>query len=219
MKNRLPTLLLGSSGLMISAVAIFLLIASDPWRSQVYVVNESKLPGRIELDGVSFPVAAGEWETISFRTPAESYSAKGFIGDSMVFDTVMGEGAYMSLLGGDKFLLVEEWVYSSKDVSGEELVYELLEVPGIVRFSEKTSPEVYDFSEDAPPIIEVDNALSTVHAFDLRILNQEQLMSEYYEEIMRKGLDYDSLMEDLTVVPPQIDSTIIDNIEDAGEEE
>jgi hypothetical protein len=210
--NLPPTLFLAPIGLVLVVLSAYLFLFSDPWRSKVYVVNHSQQPGYLELDGERFLVAAGEWEEISFRTAKETFSAKGYIGDSIVFDTVMGVGAYVSLLGGNKFLLAEEWVYSNdlEDVDRNDLVYELLEMPGIAKFTDKVNPKVYDFDEEAPPTIDTENFSSDIHAFDLSILNEDQLMQEYYKGILESGLNYDSLMKELTVEPLEIDSTIIE---------
>lgn len=76
-------------------------------------MNRSNQEGRLELDGKSFTVAAGSWEHITmFRNPSDRYAARGFLGDSMVFDMEASEGMYIGLLGGDKVLSAQEIVYT-----------------------------------------------------------------------------------------------------------
>jgi hypothetical protein len=210
--NVWPTLVLAPTGIVLLVIACYLFFASDSWRSQLHVVNETNKPGYVELDGKRFAVAAESWEEITIRSPKEWFSARGFIGDSIVFDTVMGEGAYMSLLGGDKVLEVQEWIYSQNhdETENDDLFYAILQSPGIVKFSEKRMPKIYGFDESAPSSISVENASSDVHAYDLSILTQEQFMNVLIQEAVKLGLDLDSIEKELTVVPVDIDATIIE---------
>lgn len=195
-KLLLPTLLLGIPGLILLCVGIYLLVATSPMRANFFIANCTAKDGRVELEGHSYPVEVGSWEQIEFRTSAETFSVKGFVGDSLVFDTTMGYGSYIGTLGGDRYVSVDEWVYSRnlESVNMDDMISEILFSPGIFRFSEKLNPEIYGFDESAPDQIDVETTSGDVHAFDLSLITQEQVFKEYLSALAAGGIGYDSLM-------------------------
>jgi hypothetical protein len=151
-RNQLATFLLAPPGIILTISATYLFLTSEPWRSEIYVVNYTQQPGRLELDGQSYNVDAGRWEHISFRNSESIYSVRGFVGDSLVFEVNADEGIFLSLLGGRQVLSVEEIVYSRHhaDVNYNELIYKVLENPGLLKFSNTKTAQIFDFYETVP---------------------------------------------------------------------
>jgi hypothetical protein len=175
--NWLATAILAPTGVILTMLATYLFFTNDPWRSEVYVVNHSHLEGRLELDGKSFTVAAGTWEHITFRNPSDRYAARGFLGDSMVFDMKAGEGMYMGLLGGDKVLSVHEIVYSKHhdDINTSDLLFVVLDEPGLLRFSTTTNSNLFDFDETPPMTREASSYEGDEYIFKLTIHDKDDL--------------------------------------------
>jgi hypothetical protein len=179
--NITPTLVLAPSGIISILVAGYMIFFIPPLRCDVFVVNHAYITGRLELAGKSFEIAPGDWQEINFRNEAKRFSARGYLGDSLVFDTVMTEGSFLSLLSGNRYLRAEEWVYSQylDDFDLTQLFSGILETPGILRFSEDTDEKVYAFEEEPPSTIKVDRASSEIHAFELSMFdNSEQIREE-----------------------------------------
>lgn len=173
--NKLATALLAPTGVILTILAIYLFFTTDPWRSEVYVVNRSNQEGRLELDGKSFTVGAGSWEHITFRNPSDRYAARGLLGDSMVFDMEASEGMYIGLLGGDKVLSAQEIVYTKdlRDINLNDLLFVVLDKPGLLRFSTTTTSQIYDFDETPPMQKEVKGYGGDEYIFKLTIHDKE----------------------------------------------
>lgn len=195
------TFMFAVPGLILLLVGIFLFATGKPMSSYIYVANYSANDGKVEVAGTEYPIESASWKMIEVRSKEDSYGIKGYLGDSVVFDTTMGDGSYIANLSDDKIVVAEEVEYSSFSFGSapDDLAYELLMGPGIARFSESTISDLYDFDETAPQTMSVSSSSSRVRKFDLQLLSQEEMfkmmMDALGSEEGETGLD--SLMDAL----------------------
>lgn len=190
------TFLFGIPGLILIVIGIFLLSTGKPMRAYIFVTNYGDREGKIEVNGDSYEIAARSWEKLEIRTKEDDFTAKGYFGDSVLFDTTLGQGSYISSLGGDKVIIAEEVEYSASSLAkaSEDLGYEVLLGPGIARFSERIIDDLYDFDEEAPSTMSVSSLTSTVRKFDLQLTSQEALFKQFMDAIGSEGGNLDSLL-------------------------
>lgn len=203
------TVLLGIPGLIMLVVGIFLLATSTPMSAYFYVSNSSDKEGKVEIAGTTTAIPANSWKLVEVRSKEDSYGAKGWLGDSIVFDTTMGDGSYIGSLGGSKTVIAEEVEYSALSFGSgsDDLVYEMIVGAGIARFSESLISDLYDFDSDAPETMSVSSTTSTVRKFDLQLMSDAEMFQMMMEALGRESGEDDG-------------SSSLDSLFDAiGEEE
>jgi hypothetical protein len=168
-------------------------------RSHLHVANYSAKEGRVEIDGKTYPIASQSWQLVEIRTKEESFPIKGYLGDSLVFDTTMTGGSYIGNLGGDKVVIAEEVEYSATSLgsASEDLAYEMLMSPGIAKFSSLIVDDLYDFDEEAPNTMSVSSLTSTVRKFDLQLTSEADLFKQLLDALGDESGGLDSLMNNL----------------------
>ncbi len=170
------TVMFGVPGLILLVMGIFMFISMKPMSSNIYVSNYSPKEGKIVVDGNEHVIASGSWEKIEVRSKEENYSIKGYLGDSIVFDTTMGDGSWIGSLSDDKYPFAEEVEYSALSIGGsDDLVYEILMDPGVARFSTDVITDLYDFDNDSPSSMSVSSYSSKVRKFDLGLMTQAEM--------------------------------------------
>lgn len=192
------TVFLGIPGIILVITGIFLVATTKPMRAYIYLSNSTDKEGRVEVDGSTFTLAAESWKKIEVRSLADTFAIKGYAGDSLVFDTTMGEGSYIGNLGGSKAVIAEEVEYSAMSIgSGADLEFKILMTPGIEQFSTSLKSDIYDFDEAAPNSLKVSSYSSKVRKWDLQLKSQEALFQNYLDALGEEGMNFDSLMNAL----------------------
>ncbi len=193
-------IMFGAPGVILLLIGLYMMGSMKPESSEIYVANYTDKVGKIEVDGVSHEIASGSWEKIEVRSKEDSYAIKGYVGDSMVFDTTMGDGSWIGSLSDDRYVLAEEVVYagSSFNADSDSLAYEMLMNPGVARFSSDIIEELYDFDNKSPETMSVSSQFGTVHKFDLQLLTQADLLKMMMDAMGSEGMEEgDSLLEEV----------------------
>jgi hypothetical protein len=196
------TIMFAVPGLILLAIGVVMFMSIAPMRSHIYIANYSTKDGRLVVGDNEYTVASGSWEKFELRVKEESYPVKGFLGDSMVFDTTMMEGSYIGSFSDDKIVVAEEVEYAANSFgsSPDDLDYEILMEPGIRQFSGKIISDLYDFDKSSPSSMKVSSSSSKVRKYDLQLMSQAEMfkmMLEAMGEEDGEGSGLDSLLEGL----------------------
>lgn len=196
------TAMFGAPGLILLVVGIFLAATLQPMAAHIYIANYGGKDGKVEIAGESYPIPSESWKRIEIRSREQNFAIKGYLGDEVVFDTIMGTGTYIGNFSEDRIVIAEEVIYSqfSSLANTDDLGYESLESAGIAQFStDVISDNIYDFDQSSPEQMSVSSSSSEVRAWDLQIMTQQEMLKRMMEALRQEegGSTLDSLLQSL----------------------